>query len=137
MQQGWIASTPPNQEFSEGVIVYFDDTISLEDLVEIHLLTHSSASNHSMRKKYRSAVYYFSDTDHHAIKNKIEQLSSENNVRYITETLSFKDFKLNSDTFLNYYLKHKNAPFCENYISPKLKLIREKFDSHAKAKMSL
>jgi peptide-methionine (S)-S-oxide reductase len=127
VQQGWIASTPPNQEFSEAVIVHFDDTISLEALVEIHLLTHSSTNNHTMRKKYRSAVYYFSETDHDIIKNKIERLSLAHDVFYITESLPFKDFKMNSDTLLNYYLKNKTAPFCENYINPKLELIRKKF----------
>ena len=60
--QGWIRSMPPNDTFSEAVIVYYDkEEIELISLLQIHLHTHSSTSQHSMRKKYRSAIYIFSE----------------------------------------------------------------------------
>lgn len=60
--QGWEASTDENTSFSEAVTIDYDETIiTLKSLVEIHLHTHSSTSNHSFRKKYRSAVYYYSE----------------------------------------------------------------------------
>ena len=61
VEQGWVASTEKNKNFSEAVVVHFDvKEINLKILIEIHLRTHKSTSNHSMRTKYRSAVYYFS-----------------------------------------------------------------------------
>ncbi len=60
VEQGWIASEGEASTLSEAVIVHFDTSqISLVLLIEIHLLTHESTSEHSMRKKYRSAIYYF------------------------------------------------------------------------------
>ena len=60
VDQGWIASVVPHDTFSEAVIVHFDPRIiKLDQLIEIHLKTHSCTSSHPMRSKYRSAVYYF------------------------------------------------------------------------------
>lgn len=53
--QGWVAVE--GDDFSEAVLVTFNEEISLGDLVEIHLATHSCTAVHSMRKKYRSTVY--------------------------------------------------------------------------------
>ncbi|NUY81464.1 peptide-methionine (S)-S-oxide reductase [Flavobacterium sp. MAH-1] len=127
VQQGWIASTPPNEQFSEAVIVTYGDGISLDDLIEIHLLTHSSTSNHSMRNKYRSAIYYFEDGQRQYLIDRISALSAANNVQYVTQVLRFDAFKENREEQLNYYLNHKDAPFCETYINPKLKLLRERY----------
>ena len=54
VEQGFVASEGEDSSFSEAVIVRYDPiNISLEDLILIHLHTHKSTSNHSMRKKYR------------------------------------------------------------------------------------
>lgn len=127
VEQGWIASTPPFETFSEGIIVHYNENINLETLIEVHLLTHSSASAHSMRNKYRSAVYYFDKDDQTQAQSIISGLALKNNVNYITQTLPFGDFRLNTESQLNYYKNNKQAPFCKTYIDPKLTAIRERF----------
>ncbi|WP_340676512.1 peptide-methionine (S)-S-oxide reductase [Paraglaciecola sp.] len=58
VNQGWIASIDQNSAYSEAIEVYFDSAvISLADVIEIHIHTHASTKNHSMRQKYRSASY--------------------------------------------------------------------------------
>ncbi len=69
VEQGWVASTRENNTFSEAVIVLLIHKIDLKTLIEIHLLTHKSTSNHSMRMKYRSAIYYFSESKRRKFKN--------------------------------------------------------------------
>jgi len=60
VEQGFIRSTAPHDGWSEAVIVHFDPAvIDLKTLIEVHLRTHASTSEHSMRGKYRSAVYAF------------------------------------------------------------------------------
>lgn len=127
VEQGWITSNPPNDAFSEGVIVHYTDDITLDTLVEVHLLTHSSTSIHSMRKKYRSAVYYFDVVDKLAVEEIIKHLALKNNASYVTQVLPFVIFKENTESQLNYYKKNKRGPFCQTYIDPKLTAIREKF----------
>lgn len=127
VEQGWIASVAPDRTFSEAVIVHYNEGISIEVLIEIHLLTHSSSNDHSMRQKYRSAVYYFDNADNQRVLQKIHQLSIENNTRYITRSLPYKSFRKNSENQINYYLKNRQAPFCRTYINPKLSVLREKY----------
>jgi peptide-methionine (S)-S-oxide reductase len=110
VEQGWIASVVPFDAFSEGVIVYFNDNINLETLIEVHLLTHSSANTHSMRKKYRSAVYYFDAGDKDTVETIIKQLALKNATNYITQTLPFTGFKINEESYLNYYKKMRKNP---------------------------
>ncbi len=134
VEQGWISSTFKEAEtFSEAIIVHFDkNIIPLEVLVEIHLLTHSSTSSHSMRGKYRSAIYAFNDTQTKTLKVIMIEKQKLFNKPIITQIYTFKAFKLNDEKFLNYYEKNKTKPFCENFIEPKLKMIFEKYGDFTK-----
>lgn len=133
VEQGYVASKAKHAHYSEGVIVHYDrDKISLESLIEIHLHTHQSTSNHSMRNKYRSAIYCFDEND------KIEALETLKNLRtdfekeIITKVLPFISFKSSREEIQNYYLKGPDKPFCQNFISPKLELLKKKFYSSLK-----
>jgi peptide-methionine (S)-S-oxide reductase len=128
VEQGFVASTEENSSFSEAVIVHFNpEDISLQTLIEVHLHTHKSTSVHSMRQKYRSAIYYFSDeqkTESQAILNTFQ---IEFNNKLITKTFPFSEFKASREAIQNYYQKNPEKPFCERFINPKLKLIMDKF----------
>lgn len=129
VKQGWIASTLPNNEFSEAVLVTFNsDVVSMADLIRIHLYTHSSTSEHSMRKKYRSAIYYFDLVQKKGIENYLEGFQSEFDAPVITKVLPFESFKISDETYQNYYEKNPEKPFCKLYIDPKLKRINELID---------
>lgn len=132
VQQGWIASDNENTSFSEGVIVEYDlNFISLETLVNIHLHTHSCTVAHSMREKYRSAVYVFQNADISIVEEIIKDAQKDFRDLIITRVLHYSDFKINREESLNYYYKDPKRPFCENYISPKLKLILKQFSEVA------
>jgi len=105
------------------------DKIDLKTLIEIHLLTHKSTSNHSMRNKYRSAIYYFSHQQKEESFKIIEELQANFNHKIITQVLEFKEFKASSEVFQNYYQTNPNKPFCQNYINPKLKFLLQKFSN--------
>lgn len=128
VQQGWIASTGENDAYSEAVIVEYDaDVISPEILIAVHVYTHSSTAEHSMRSKYRSAIYYFSDDDMPMIKAALFVLQAEFELPIITQVLPFWGFKANEEEQKDYYYSDVNRPFCKTYIDPKLKVILERF----------
>lgn len=130
VEQGWVSSTEKNDTFSEAVIVHFDvEKIDLKILIEIHLLTHKSTSNHSMRTKYRSAIYYFSHQQKEENSTIIKNLQVNFENEIITQTLEFKSFKPSTEEYQNYYQSNPNKPFCENYINPKLKFLLQKFSN--------
>ncbi|WP_276165264.1 peptide-methionine (S)-S-oxide reductase [Zobellia alginiliquefaciens] len=133
VEQGFVASTGNDSNFSEAVIVHFSpNIISLKTLIEVHLHTHKSTSNHSMRSKYRSAIYTFS-TEHvvesEAILNELQATFGDT---LITKILPFIAFKPSEIQFKNYYYSNPEKPFCTTYISPKLQLLKTQFTSFSK-----
>ena len=77
VKQGWIAAKEV-ESFSEAIIVYFNDAVlPLEILISIHLHTHSCTSDHSMREKYRSAVYVFSKTQKEEVEAILNNFQSD------------------------------------------------------------
>jgi peptide-methionine (S)-S-oxide reductase len=119
VEQGWISSDGENATPSEAVIVSFDETgIGLQTLVAIHLHTHSCTAEHNMRGKYRSAIYTFTSNQANAANQTLQNLQNEFNGLIITKVLSFQTFRLNNETYLDYYYKDPSKPFCQNIVNP-------------------
>lgn len=132
VQQGWIASDGENASLSEGVVMEFDtDIISLETLIEVHLYTHSATSLHSMRGKYRSAIYTFKEEDAIVAMAAISRLQQYFDDPIITKVVPYRNFEMNREEQLNYYFSNPERPFCETYINPKLRLILMQFSGIA------
>lgn len=128
VNQGWIASDDNPTRFSEAVVVEFDPAqMPLETLIEIHLHTHSCMSDHSMRSKYRSAVYAFTDEQLSLASQAMEKLQADFDQSIITDVTSFGEFRLNDEKYLNYYSKNPDKPFCRTFIDPKLKMLLKRF----------
>lgn len=126
VEQGYIASTPPANSFSEAVVVhYLPKKVNLERLLEIHLHTHNSTSNHSFREKYRSAVYFFEAEDKVIVEKILERLQEGFEKELVTQVLRFREFKASRESIRDYYRKNPDAPFCKRYIEPKLKIVTD------------
>jgi len=131
VEQGWISAAKEAQSFSEAVIVHFDsELIPLEVLIEIHVRTHKSTSAHSMREKYRSAIYYFTSEEEPVLSDILGSLNQEFDNQLITQILPLSEFKPSRAAIQNYYFSNPNKPFCETYINPKLKLLRARFSNY-------
>jgi len=128
VEQGFVASEGEEINFSEAVIVHYDpNAIGLEDLILIHLYTHNATSDHSMRKKYRSAIYTFAPLDRKKSIRALQKFQDNFKNALVTKVLPFKKFKISDKAFQNYYYKNPQKPFCETYIAPKLNMLLSKF----------
>ncbi|MFC7357212.1 peptide-methionine (S)-S-oxide reductase [Jejudonia soesokkakensis] len=128
VEQGYVASKEENASFSEAVIVhFFTKQNSLQALIEIHLHTHKSTSNHSMREKYRSAIYVFSEEQKKECQQLLSELQSDFKDKLITKVLFFNEFKPSRTQITNYYFNNPEKPFCRQFINPKLKLLLANF----------
>lgn len=128
VEQGFIRSKTPFDSWSEAVIVTFDSSkIDCATLIEVHIRTHSSTSQHSMRGKYRSAIYVFGDEQNRAVRHALDSLQAEFDDGLVTKILDLVDFKSSDGRFHNYYRTNPERPFCKAYIDPKLAKIRAKF----------
>lgn len=132
--QGWIKSVPPHDSFSEAVNLEFDPSdIPLAVLLEVHLRTHASQSAHSMRQKYRSAIYTHSEPQSRACQMVLQELQTGFPKSLITEILPFSEFSASPPHYQDYYHQNPERPFCKTYIDPKLALLRQKYTSYIKA----
>ncbi|WP_041632647.1 peptide-methionine (S)-S-oxide reductase [Maribacter sp. HTCC2170] len=130
VEQGYVASYGEHGSFSEAVIVLFnDEVITLQILIEVHLHTHKSTSEHSMREKYRSAIYTFSKEQSQEAKNILQKFQYEFDHQLVTKVYPFSEFKASSEAIQNYHQKNPEKPFCKKYINPKLIFIRDKFSN--------
>ncbi len=131
--QGYVASNEEHVGFSEAVIVHFNpEVLPLEVLIDVHLQTHKSTSNHSMRSKYRSAIYTYSKAQHQEAMCILQELQAQFALPVITKVMPFKAFKASRDALQNYYYSDPKKPFCERFITPKLNLLLERFSKHTK-----
>ncbi|WP_324026402.1 peptide-methionine (S)-S-oxide reductase [Maribacter sp. BPC-D8] len=131
VEQGFIAPKENTADFSEAVIVHYNaEVIALKDLVAIHLDTHRSTENHSMRNKYRSGIYFFKQDDELLLKGIMTDLQQDFEIPLITAIIPFGTFKSSEERFHNYYFNDTGKPFCRTHISPKIKLLKEKYAKH-------
>ena len=132
VDQGWL-SADEAAEFSEGIVVYYNPAqIALIDLIRVHVHTHSSTSRHSLRARYRSAVYVFEESQYDQAREALDELQKDFEKPLITEVLHYRAFRSSEEAFKNYYLQNPEKPFCKSYIDPKLKLLTERFSKLVK-----
>ena len=135
VEQGYLASTDRNSYFSEGVLVsYQPDVIPLETLIEIHLLTHESTSNHSFRKKYRSAIYFLTPEDETASREALQALQKDFEEPLITQVLPFAAFEASRLSLHDYYFSNPEKPFCQRYSEPKIQMLLKNFSKQVDPK---
>ena len=131
VEQGWARSAAPDDAWSEAVRVAFrPGDIGLDVLTEIHLRTHSSASAHAMRSKYRSAVYTTDAAQHARAERVLAARRRADGVGYVTRVLLLAGFRINDESYLDYYRTRPDAPFCTRYIDPKLAMLRDRYAAH-------
>jgi peptide-methionine (S)-S-oxide reductase len=128
VEQGFIRADAPDDNFSEAVLLTFrPDIIPLASLIEIHLRTHSSTSNHAMRRKYRSAIYVMDEVQAEAARRILKEVAPGFDAPLVTRILPFRTFKASDERFQRYSEKNAGGPFCTTYIDPKLALLRKEF----------
>lgn len=72
----------------------------------------------------------------YANKNAADMIAKGNDLQkdfdqpIITKILSFQAFRLNEETYLDYYYKDPSKPFCQNIVNPKLKELIQRFHKY-------
>ena len=131
--QGYVSPLADPSSFSEGVIVnYYSDCVKLATLIEIHLITHKSSEQHSMRDKYRSAIYTFEDPKHTEVLETLKNVKKRLGIEVITKVLEFGEFTASREEITDYYYKNPSKPFCRKFIDPKLKTLLKTHQKHLK-----
>lgn len=133
VRQGFIRSDPPDDAWSEAVELDYDSGgIALAVLIEVHLRTHASTSDHKLRGKYRSAVYVFNDDQRAQTEAVLGGLQAAFDAPLVARVLWHRGFKPSAPKYQSYYATDPERPFCKTYIDHKLSLLRKQFGTHVK-----
>ncbi|WP_116125343.1 peptide-methionine (S)-S-oxide reductase [Lewinella sp. IMCC34183] len=125
VDQGWISAPAPDDAFSEAVIVHFDpERVSLAELLAVHLQTHAATSDHSLRGRYRSAVYAFNDRQAERCRTALSVLAADYDQPLVTRVLRYAGFRASAPAYRDYFRRDPDRPFCRRYIAPKVKRLR-------------
>ena len=128
VEQGFARSAPPHDAWSEAARVEWDaNALPLPVLLDVHLRTHASTAQHSMRGKYRSAVYVEGEGQAGEVRAALEALQADFSKPLVTQVLPLAGFRLNDARFRNYYQTDPTRPFCQTYIDPKLAVLRRRY----------
>ncbi|OQA03351.1 MAG: Peptide methionine sulfoxide reductase MsrA [bacterium ADurb.Bin400] len=113
-------------EFDPGAIFYED---LLEVFFELHNPTTKNRQGADIGSQYRSIVLYTNEDQREKAEKYIHKLERDKIYAspIVTEIKKLDNFYSAENYHQNYYEAHKDAPYCQFIISPKLKKLRQKF----------
>lgn len=121
---------------AEAIQFEFDpEIISYRDLLDIFWHTHDPTTinrqGNDIGPQYRSVVFYHDEEQ----KQLAEELKTELDASgqfsspIVTTIEPFSSFYVAEDYHFNYYNDHKDQPYCQVIINPKLQKLREKYSA--------
>lgn len=148
---GYIGGTVPNPTYAqvssaetghaEAVKIEFNESeVSYNDLLDIFWHVHDPTTlnrqGNDIGTQYRSSIFYINDSQKDAAESMKKQLEESNEFEnpIVTEIVPATQFYVAEDYHKDYYESHKNAPYCQVIISPKMKKFRERYKEKLKSK---
>jgi peptide-methionine (S)-S-oxide reductase len=112
-------------------IVYNPDIVSFEEILQVFFTTHDPTSlnkqGNDVGPQYRSVIFYQNERQKEKAEHYIKVLSSAYTKPIVTAVEPLKDFYAAEDYHKKYYEFHKDAPYCQLVIAPKIEKVEEKF----------
>lgn len=138
---GGHVSNPTYEQVSSGTTGHaevirfeYDPTlISYDDLLNVFFATHDPTTvnrqGNDVGPQYRSVIFYTAPEQKIAAEKFIAGLNSsgEHGAPIVTTVEPLKEFFIAEDYHQKYYENHKDAPYCQLVINPKLEKVQQKF----------
>jgi peptide-methionine (S)-S-oxide reductase len=124
---------------AESIQIKFDPTvISFEKILDIFWHTHDPTTlnrqGNDIGTQYRSAIFYHDEKQKEIAEKSKKELEEEHVYKdpVVTEISPFKNFYVAEDYHKDYYENHKNDPYCNFVIDPKLYKLLQKYGNEVK-----
>ncbi len=138
---GGTTENPTYMKVSEGntghaevIYIEFDPTeVSFKTLLTVFFASHDPTTLNrqgaDVGTQYRSVVFYTAEAQRGEVTSFIEDInqSSKEGGVVVTEVVPFKAFYEAENYHHDYYEAHKDAPYCELVIQPKLEKVQKAF----------
>jgi len=112
-------------------IKYDDETITLENLLEIFFTIHNpttlNAQGADKGTQYRSVIYYQNEIEEIVIKDFIKKAQTNFNDKIVTEVSKLNDVYPAEEYHQDYYNLNSSQGYCQIIIAPKLQKFMLKF----------
>ena len=119
---------------AEAIQIRFNpEIISFQELLYVFFATHDPTTlnrqQNDVGTQYRSAVFYHSEKQKEKAEEVIQELEEkeifENKI--VTEISAVKDFYIAEKEHQDFYNQHRQQPYCQFIIDPKIKKLTEVF----------
>lgn len=119
---------------AEALRIYFNASeISYAELLEVYFETHDPTSlnrqGEDVGTQYRSEIFYTSDNQKDIASNYLEQLTREKvfDKPIVTKISKATTFWVAENYHHDYYSSHKEQPYCNAVIGPKVQKFKAKY----------
>ena len=124
---------------AESTQIQFDPKIiSFEKILDIFWHTHDPTTlnrqGSDVGTQYRSAIFYHNEKQKEVAEKSKKEVQAEGAYKdpIVTEICPFKIFYVAEDYHKNYYEEHKDAPYCNFVIDPKIHKLLQHYGSDVK-----
>lgn len=138
---GGTIKNPPYREVVTGrtghaeaiEIHYNPEKITYEDLLNIFFTTHDPTTlnrqQNDVGTQYRSAIFYHSERQREAAEKVVGQLEEKGIFEdpVVTEIKEAEPFYEAEQEHWDYYNRHRNQPYCQVIIDPKVQKLKQAF----------
>ena len=116
-------------------ISYDDNTITLENILEIFFLSHDPTTlnrqGNDIGKHYRSIILYKNDEEKKKIVDFTKKINEDFfNNKIVTEIKQFETFYTAEGYHQDYYKINESQPYCKFVISPKVNKARKQLSKY-------
>jgi len=112
-------------------IVYDPDRIAFPELLQIYFASHdptqADGQGNDVGPQYRSAVFYTTERQKQMAEHYIRNLGYGFVKPIVTSLEPLQTFYKAEDYHQKYYEAHKDAPYCQLIIAPKVEKVQKKF----------
>lgn len=122
-----------NTGHAEAIQIEFDPKkTSYLELLHVFFATHDPTTlnrqGNDVGTQYRSAIFYHSPEQEQIAAQLIEELDTSHfNRNIVTEIIEASEFFQAESTHQNFYLTHRQFPYCKMIIDPKIKKLQTHF----------
>ena len=119
---------------AEAIQIRFNPTIiSFQELLYVFFATHDPTTlnrqQNDVGTQYRSAVFYHSEKQKEIAEEVIQELEDKEifQNKIVTEISAVNDFYIAEKEHQDFYNQHRQQPYCQFIIDPKIKKLTEVF----------
>ncbi|MGY5846721.1 peptide-methionine (S)-S-oxide reductase MsrA [Salegentibacter sp. HM20] len=143
---GGFIKNPPYREVitgrtghAEAVQIWFDpEIISYKELMLVFFATHDPTTlnrqQNDVGTQYRSAVFYKNEAQKEAALEIVQELEKQKvfEDKIVTEITEASDFYGAEEEHKDYYNLHRQQPYCQYIIDPKIQKLQKHFSEKLK-----